>query len=92
MCALERGERDEDRAITRGELVTCLLDCAGYRAVARLEGIYTCTYRDAVSIPADELGYAALAQGLGMIQGSYDGARVATRGELAVMLCRLLER
>ena len=92
MGALERGERDEDRVITRGELVTCLLDCAGYRAVARLEGIYTCTYRDAASIPADELGYAALAQGLGMVQGNYDGARVATRGELAVMLCRLLER
>ena len=91
MGALERGERDEDRVITRGELVTCLLDCAGYRAVARLEGIYTCTYRDAASIPADELGYAALAQGLGMVQGNYDGARVATRGELAVMLFRLLE-
>ena len=36
--------------------------------------------------------YAALAQGLGMVGESYSGARTATRGELAAMLCRLLER
>ena len=36
--------------------------------------------------------YAALAQGLGMVGESYSGVRTATRGELAAMLCRLLER
>lgn len=38
------------------------------------------------------LHYATLAQGLGMVGESYSGARTATRGELAAMLCRLLER
>ena len=92
MGALARGERDEDRPVTRGELVRCLLNCAGYGPAARLQGIYTCAYSDAAAIPADELGYAALAQGLGMVGDSYSGTRTATRGELAAMLCRLLER
>ena len=35
---------------------------------------------------------AAIAQALGMVRGSYQGDRTATRGELAAMLCRLLER
>ena len=43
-------------------------------------------------IPEAELGYAAIAQALGMAQGSYRGEQTATRGELAAMLCRLLER
>ena len=34
----------------------------------------------------------AIAQALGMVRGSYQGDRTATRGELAAMLCRLLER
>ena len=92
MGALTRSERDEDSPVTRGALVRCLLDCAGYGPAARLEGIYTCAYADADSIPAGELGYAALAQGLGLVGESYSGARTATRGELAAMLCRLLER
>ena len=33
----------------------------------------------------------AIAQALGMVGARYDGTRTATRGELAVMLCRLLE-
>ena len=92
MGLLARGERDDDAAVTRGELVRRLLDCAGYRAVARLEGIFVCTLSDADTIPASDLGYAALAQGLGMIQGAYGADQTATRGQLAAMLCRLLER
>lgn len=92
MGALTRDERDEERMVTRGELVKCLLNCAGYGPAARLEGIFTCAYSDAASIPASDLGYAALAQGLGMVQGSYHGDRVATRAEMGTMLCRLLER
>lgn len=61
-------------------------------SAARLQGIYTCTYSDAAAIPEADLGYAAIAQALGMVRGSYQGDRTATRGELAAMLCRLLER
>ena len=74
------------------ELVRYLLDAAGYGSVARLEGIFTCSYTDRATIPAGELGYAALAQGLGLISGTYNGAAAATRGQAAAMLCRLMER
>ncbi len=36
--------------------------------------------------------HGAIAQALGMVRGSYQGDRTATRGELAAMLCRLMER
>ena len=93
MGALARGTRDEDSAVTRGQAVKCLLDCAGYGPAARLQGIYTCAYSDAAAIPEADLGYAAIAQALGMVAGEATrGDRTATRGELAAMLCRLLER
>ena len=90
MGALTRAERQEDALITRGNLVKYLLNSNGYGPVARLEGIFTCSYPDRASIPASDLGYAALAQGLKLIQGAYDGAKNATRAEAAVMLSRLM--
>ena len=89
---LTRAERADDEAVTRGRLVQALLDAAGYGMVAELEGIFTCAYPDRSSIPADELGYAALAQGLGLVSGAYNGGAYATRGQAAAMLCRLMDR
>ena len=92
MGALTRTERSDDTVLTRGQLVRCLLDAAGYGSVARLEGIFTCAYPDRASIPTDELGYAALAQGLGLVSGAYQRNADATRGQAAAMLCRLMDR
>ena len=92
MGILSREGRDDEAVLTRGQLVRCLLDAAGYGSVARLEGIFTCSYADRTSIPAGELGYAALAQGLRLISGTYNGTAAATRGQAAAMLCRLMER
>lgn len=93
MGALTRGERNDASAVTRAELVRRLLDAAGYSPVAKLSGIFTCSYGDRASIPADTLGYAALAQGFGLVNGErYDGEATATRAVAAVMLCRLMGR
>lgn len=92
MGALTRTERSDDTVLTRGQMVRCLLDAAGYGIVARLEGIFTCAYPDRASIPTDELGYAALAQGLGLVSGAYQRNADATRGQAAAMLCRLMDR
>ena len=92
MGALTRTERRDGAIVTRGQLVRYLLDAAGYGSVARLEEIFTCAYPDRASIPADELGYAALAQGLGLVSGAYNGTAAATRAQAAVMLCRLMDR
>ena len=89
---LRPAERDDGAVLSRADLVRMLLDAAGYGPAARLGGIYTCSYADQKSIPAEELGYAAIAQALGMAEGTYAGTRAATRGEAASMLCRVLER
>ena len=89
---LTPAERDDGAVLTRADVARMLLDAAGYGPAARLSGIFTCTYSDKASIPGEGLGYAALAQALGMASETYAGSRAATRGEAASMLCRVLER
>ncbi len=87
--------RDEDKPVTRGELVKLILDAAGYDRIAALQGIFRCDFADAAAIPTGELGYAALAQGLGLVKGGSDGAyaggRVATRAEAIAMLYQYMK-
>lgn len=90
--ALTRAERADGAAVTRGALVKMLLNAAGYGPAAQLTGIYTTQYGDREKIPAGDLGYAAIAQALGLTKGSYAGTSAALRGEAASMLCRILER
>ncbi len=96
MGVLDKAQRDETGAVTRLDIVKLLLNGAGYGPVARLEGIYQVSFADGAAIPASDLGYAALAQGLGIVSG--DGAgrfapdRGATRAEAVSMLCRFLSR
>nr|WP_325238057.1 S-layer homology domain-containing protein [uncultured Oscillibacter sp.] len=85
-------ERDDNAVLSRADVVRMLLDAAGYGPAARLRGIYTCGYSDKSSIPEENLGYAAMAEALGLASGVYAGERTATRGEAASMLCRVLER
>ncbi|MBC8536092.1 YcdB/YcdC domain-containing protein [Feifania hominis] len=96
MGLLTRAERDPNRLMTRAETVRLLLDSAGYGEVAKLPGIFRCSFRDAANIPEDVLGYAAIAQGLGVVHGDGAGnfapARTATRAEAAFMLYNYLSR
>ena len=89
---LRSSERDDGAVLSRGDVIKMLLNAAGYGPAARLGGIYTCGYSDQDSIPAEGLGYAAIAGALGMASDVYAGSRTATRGEAASMLCRVLER
>ena len=88
--ALTPGERWDGAPLTRSQAVKLLLNAQGLGQAAKLTGIYTCTYTDKAAIPAEDLGYAALAQGIGMVQGTWAGDRTATRAEAAVMLHKLL--
>lgn len=87
--------RDEDKEISRGELVRLLLDTAGYTKVAQIPGIFRCDFADADAIPQADQGYAALAQGLGLVRGGSDGAyaagRAATRAEAIAMLYQYMK-
>ena len=92
MGALERKERDDGAAMTKGAAVKLLLNAAGYRSTAELSGIWSTDYLDSRTIPAGDVGYAALAQGLNMVKGTYGASAPVTRADAASMLCRLMER
>lgn len=93
MGALPRQARNDSAALTRGALVRLLLDSAGYGPVAALNGVFQVRYRDSDAIPAGEIGYAALARGLGLVgQADYAAGAAADRATAAAMLCRLMER
>lgn len=92
MGALERGERNDNAVLTRGQLIKILVNAAGFGDAAQLAGIFTCAYGDKESIPAADMGYAAIAQALGLAEGTYAGMRGTSRGEAAVMIYTLLGR
>lgn len=93
---LTEAERAEDEAVTRSGMVKMLLNSLGYSAVAQLPGIFRCDFADAEAIPAADLGYAALAQGLGIIsgdgEGNYAPTRTSTHAEAAVLVWNYLKR
>ena len=96
MGLLTRAERDDDALMTRGVVVKALLDYGGYGAAAQIPGIFRCTYADEASIPAELYGYAAIAQGLGVVKGDGSGTfaagRTATRLEAVVMVYQFMDR
>lgn len=87
--------RNETKTITRGELVKALLNSAGYEKIAAIPGIFRCDFADQSSIAAADMGYAALAQGLGIVKGGSDGAyagsRTATRAEAISFLYQYMK-
>lgn len=89
-------QRQDGKVLTRAEAAALLLDALGYGKAARLEGIYTCSFADADSIPAQYRGYAAIAQALGVVTGdsagSFNANRSATRLEGALMLYNYMSR
>lgn len=93
---LQKSQRDENHLVTRGELVKTILDMSGYGKTAQLQGIFVCHFSDAQSIPAAYYGYAAIAEGLGMVRGDGQGRFLAegqaTRGQMATVLYNFMNR
>lgn len=93
---LTEEERDETKAVTRGEMVKMLLDCLGYKEFASFKGIFRCDFTDAGEIPAELMGYAALSQALGLMDGGDDGAfgagATATRAQAAALLWKYMSK
>lgn len=96
MGILKQNERDDNTLLTRAQTVQLILDACGYGSVAQLEGIFRTNFSDDADIPAEYYGYAALAQGLGMVTGAQGSKFLpnagATRAEAAVMLYNLMSR
>lgn len=93
---LQKSERDDGKVLTRMEMTKLILDASGYGRVAQLDGIFVCSFSDADQIPAALYGYAAVAQGLGILRGNSSGQcmpqSTATRAEAAAMLDQFMAR
>lgn len=96
MGLLTAAQRKDETVLTRIEAVRLLLDGAGYGETARLKGIFRCSFQDQNEIPADDYGYAAVAEGMGILTGDDAGYcypnHTATRLEAAVMLYHFMGR
>ena len=93
---IRASEREPDAGVTRMMFLKTLLDASISGDAAKVKGIYTCPYSDRSSIAEEDLGYAALAYGLGMVRGDEKGRlnpdHMITRQEAAVMLYGFMMR
>jgi len=93
---IAQGNRADDRQLSRLELVQMLLDSLGFAPAAKLTGIYRCDFADSESLPEGSLGYAALAQGLGIVSSGnserFEPNRAVTRAEAVTMLWKYMSR
>jgi len=89
-------DQTPERTVTRSELCRCFVGLSGLTEAAEMRGIFRCGFADDEAIPAADLGYVAIAKGLGVVQGDGKGAfrplDGAARQELASMLYRYLRR
>ena len=92
---ITQDQRQDEALLTRAQLVKLLLDATGYGRVAALSNIFRCSFADEAQIPQAYYGYAAIAQGLGIVggdsQGNFAPNRTATRIEALAMLCNYME-
>lgn len=97
MGILTKADREDGKIMTRLDIIRLLLDGTGYGKAAKLQGIYQCNgFADADTIADSDLGYAAIAQALGIVSGDSNGNfaayREATRAEAAGMLYHFMSR
>lgn len=92
---LPQGQQNPTHAVTRLELAKAIVSASPYGQAAELKGIFTTNFKDANQVKSSDLGYLAIAQGLGLTSGSkgkFYPARTATRAEAAAMLYNYMSR
>lgn len=79
------------KTITRTNAVKSLITLAGFKKIAEIPNIYTTNYSDQKDISKKDLGYIALAQGLGIISGTkFNPKSTLSRGEAAEYIVQFL--
>ncbi len=96
MGIISSSEREDSSKLTRSETIKLLIDYIGYGEVAKLQNIFKCTFTDAGTIASDFYGYAAIAQGMGLVKGDDKGAfspnHITTRAEAISMIYNYMNR
>ncbi len=90
---MDAAEKSPDAPVTREDAVKYLLRYLGFKKFAEIKGIFKTEFKDEADISENLLGYAAIAQGIGIISGS-DGSflpkKTLTKGEAAVVIYNCL--
>ncbi len=91
---LAAGQQDLDRVITKGEFISALIKASPYGVAAPLPGIYQLGFSDAAAIDPALSGYAALAQGLGLVDAAAPLAadQAINRGDAAMIIYHFMDR
>lgn len=91
----KENEINENEPVNRAKAVRFIVTEAGYSEVADLKDIFTVKFKDAADIANEDLGYCAIAAGMGIIKGDGENffpQRNVTRAEAAVMMYNYLSR
>lgn len=89
------GDFNGDETVTREEMVKDIVKLVGYDDIAKAKDIFTLPYSDTISIAPDNIGYVAIAKGLGLTNDTDNKFRPkdqATMTDVAVALYRALSK
>jgi len=93
---LPTGQKHPTAQVTRLELVRALISASPYGKAAELKNIFRTSFSDTAQIPAKDLGYVAIAEGLGLVRGNvkhqFSPSTAATRQEAAAILFNYMNR
>ena len=93
--AIKKDEYYPDEPLTREKAVQILLKAMGYEKFASIEGIFKTDFADNADISPELLGYAAIASGLKIVNGSggyfYPKENI-TRGQAAIIIYNYLTK
>jgi hypothetical protein len=93
---LPRGQKNPTAAVTRLGLIKMIISASPYGKAAKLSKIFKTSFSDASQIPTADLGYAAVAEGLGLVRGNAKHqllpGRTATRQDAAAILYNYMNR
>lgn len=84
---------DESLPVSRIDAVKYIVDCLGYSKIARLEGVFATDFKDSSDFAKEDIGYVAIAKGLGIIKGggsSFNPNSHLTRAECYTMVENVL--
>ena len=81
-------------SLTRMQAVELLIDSLGYSKVAKLENVFITDFADNADFKPEDIGYAAIARGFGLIEGDGENFRpydTLTRAEALTIIENAVE-
>lgn len=92
---LTKEEKAPKASVKREDAVKYIIKALKFDEVAKIEGIYNCTFKDKDKISKGLIGHVTIAAGLKIIAGSdgnFNPQNELTRAETAVMIYNYLQR